>query len=294
MNATALIAEDEPILAQALSTMLLRLWPELHILPLAQDGGQAVEMALSHLPDVLFLDIQMPDRDGLDASQAIVEAWPTTRPLPLLVFVTAYDEHAVSAFERAAVDYVLKPVQTPRLAVTCERLVQLLKQRSPQQDEQTLDGLRTLYGTVAAQRDEEALPASGDVGDASEAGGINPPPASAPVTPLKVLQAAVANGLQIVQIEDVLYFEAADKYVRIVTNGRDVLAAADLLIRTPLRELVPRLDADQFWQIHRGIVVNIKAIERVSRVYGRLRVHVRGRPETLEVSRMYAHLFKAM
>ncbi len=285
MNATALIAEDEPILAQALSTMLLRLWPELQILPLAQDGGQAVEMALSSLPDVLFLDIQMPDRDGLDTSQAIVEAWPTTKPLPLLVFVTAYDEHAVTAFERAAVDYVLKPVQTARLAVTCERLIQLLKQRSPQQDDSTLDGLRTLYGAVAAQRDDDAAPAiSSDTNL----------PALAPTTPLKVLQAAVGNGLQIVQIEDVLYFEAADKYVRIVTNGKDMLAAADLLIRTPLRELVPRLDADLFWQIHRGIVVNVKAIERVSRVYGRLRVHVRGRPETLEVSRMYAHLFKAM
>ncbi len=285
MNATALIAEDEPILAQALSTMLLRLWPELQILPLAQDGGQAVEMALSSLPDVLFLDIQMPDRDGLDASQAIVEAWPTTKPLPLLVFVTAYDEHAVTAFERAAVDYVLKPVQTARLAVTCERLIQLLKQRSPQQDDSTLDGLRTLYGAVAAQRDDDTAPAISS--DTSL-------PALATTTPLKVLQAAVGNGLQIVQIEDVLYFEAADKYVRIVTNGKDMLAAADLLIRTPLRELVPRLDADLFWQIHRSIVVNVKAIERVSRVYGRLRVHVRGRPETLEVSRMYAHLFKAM
>lgn len=286
MNATALIAEDEPILAQALSNMLLRLWPGLQILPLAQDGGQAVEMALSHLPDVMFLDIQMPDRDGLDAAQAIVEAWPTTKPLPLLVFVTAYDEYAVTAFERAAVDYVLKPVQTPRLAVTCERLQQLLKQRSPQQDDRVLDGLRSLSSAPLHPLDQT-------LDEQPDAGQAMTPSSSTPLPPLKVLQAAVGNGLQIVQIEDVLYFEAADKYVRIVTANADA-HAAELLIRTPLRELVPRLDAHLFWQVHRSIVVNVKAIDRVTRVYGRLRVHVRGRPETLEVSRMYAHLFKAM
>lgn len=276
MNATALIAEDEPILAQALSNMLLRLWPGLQILPLAQDGGQAVDMALSSLPDVMFLDIQMPDRDGLDAAQAIVEAWPDGKPLPLVVFVTAYDEYAVTAFERAAVDYVLKPVQTARLALTCERLIQLLKQRSPQQEDGMLDALRAL---------------SAEPVDAGEVSGAQAP--ALPLRPLKVLQAAVGTGLQLVQIDDVQYFEAADKYVRIVCSQPGV-QAADLLIRTPLRELIPRLDADVFWQIHRGIVVNVTAIERVSREYGRLRVHLKGRPETLEVSRMYSHLFKAM
>lgn len=286
MNATALIAEDEPILAQALSTMLLRLWPELTILPLAQDGGQAVEVALSSLPDVMFLDIQMPDRDGLDAAQAIVEGWPDGKPLPLVVFVTAYDEYAVAAFERAAVDYVLKPVQTPRLAVTCDRLKQLLRQRSPQQEDGMLDALRSLSGTVGqAHQADEAAPA-----DTDDACG---PASHSPLPPLRVLQAAVGSGLQLVQIEDVQYFEAADKYVRIVT-GNPGTQAADLLIRTPLRELIPRLDADLFWQIHRSIVVNVKCIDRVSREYGRLRVHVKGRPDTLEVSRMYSHLFKAM
>jgi DNA-binding LytR/AlgR family response regulator len=275
MNATALIAEDEPILAQALSTMLLRLWPELTILPLAQDGGQAVDMALSSLPDVMFLDIQMPDRDGLDAAQAVVEGWPDGKPLPLVVFVTAYDEYAVAAFERAAVDYVLKPVQTPRLAVTCDRLKQLLRQRSPQQEDGMLDALRSLEA-AQAEADEASAPSG-----------------SSPLPPLRVLQAAVGSGLQLVQIEDVQYFEAADKYVRIVT-GNPSTQAADLLIRTPLRELIPRLDADLFWQIHRSIVVNVKCIDRVSREYGRLRVHMKGRPDTLEVSRMYSHLFKAM
>jgi DNA-binding LytR/AlgR family response regulator len=286
MNATALIAEDEPILAQALSTMLLRLWPELTILPLAQDGGQAVEVALSSLPDVMFLDIQMPDRDGLDAAQAIVEGWPDGKPLPLVVFVTAYDEYAVAAFERAAVDYVLKPVQTPRLAVTCDRLKQLLRQRSPQQEDGMLDALRSLSGTVGqTHQADEVAPA-----DTDDACG---PASHSPLPPLRVLQAAVGSGLQLVQVEDVQYFEAADKYVRIVT-GHPGTQAADLLIRTPLRELIPRLDADLFWQIHRSIVVNVKCIDRVSREYGRLRVHVKGRPDTLEVSRMYSHLFKAM
>lgn len=287
MNATALIAEDEPILAQALSTMLLRLWPELRILPLAQDGGQAVEVALSSLPDVMFLDIQMPDRDGLDAAQAVVEGWPDGKPLPLVVFVTAYDEYAVAAFERAAVDYVLKPVQTARLAVTCDRLKQLLKQRSPQQEDGMLDALRSLSGSGAVGQGPLAdEPTQADMDEAS-------PADSSPLPPLKVLQAAVGTGLQLVQIEEVQYFEAADKYVRIVTSNPGT-QAADLLIRTPLRELIPRLDADLFWQIHRSIVVNVKCIDRVSREYGRLRVHVKGRPETLEVSRMYSHLFKAM
>jgi DNA-binding LytR/AlgR family response regulator len=285
MNASALIAEDEPILAQALSNLLVRLWPALKVLPLAQDGGQAVDLALAHGPDVLFLDIQMPDRDGLDAASAIVEGWPAGKPLPLIVFVTAYDEYAVAAFERAAVDYVLKPVQSARLAVTVERLQKLLQQRTPQQEDGMLQALRNLSSsvgsTMAMAPDEAQLDPDGTGADASS------------LKPLKVIQVAVGTGLQIVQVDHVQYFEAADKYVRLVTlqPGTQV---ADLLIRTPLRELIPRLDADDFWQIHRSIVVNVHAIERVSREYGRLRVHVKGRSETLEVSRMYAHLFKAM
>lgn len=271
MNATALIAEDEPILAQALAAMLGRLWPELRLLPLAQDGEHAIELAQAEWPDVLFLDIRMPGLDGLEASEAIVDAWPPERALPLIVFVTAYDEHAVEAFERAAVDYVLKPVQTARLDTTCSRLRALLRQRAG--------------SPSAAAGDELALPAMQALQQASQ-----PRPAT---TPLSLIQASVGSGLQMVPIEDVLYFEAADKYVRVVTGSqRD--GAPDLLIRTPLRELVPQLDERQFWQVHRSAVVNVRAIDRVTRVGNRLRLNLRDRPEALEISRMYAWRFKAM
>lgn len=274
MKATALIAEDEPILAQALSSMLKRHWPDLTVLPIAIDGGQAVDSALADLPDVLFMDIQMPYCNGLDAAEQVMDQWPSDRPLPLLVFVTAYDEYAVPAFERAAVDYVLKPVQSERLAATCERLIRLLRLRSLEQPSQEVQDLPDSLTPLKALNTLD--------------------PATTPaLPPLKVIQAAVGTGLQLILVNDVLYFEAADKYVRIITERGDG-QGADLLIRTPLRELIPRLDADDFWQIHRSIVVSVRAIERVSRVYGRLRVHVRGRSETLEVSRMYAHLFKAM
>lgn len=278
MTVTALIAEDEPVLAQALATMLGRLWPELRLLPIAEDGGQALDMALDMLPDVLFLDIQMPERNGLEVAEMLADQWPDDRPLPRIVFVTAYDEYAVAAFERAAVDYVLKPVQSSRLATTCDRLRDQLSAQSPAtpaaQDVSLLAALQALQGAQGAQA-------------AAGQGGAQAQPL------LKVIQVAMGAGLQLVPVDDVLYFEAADKYVRIVTAQRDA-QAPELLIRTPLRELIPRLDGEQFWQVHRSVVVNVRAIEQVSRVYGRLRVHVRGRPETLEVSRMYAHLFKAM
>ena len=286
MTFSALIAEDEPILAQALSTQLQRLWPELRVWPVAMDGGEAVDRALAERPDVLFMDIQMPVLNGLEAAEQIMDQWPADHPLPLLVFVTAYDEYAVAAFERAAVDYVLKPVSGERLRQTCERLQRLLSSRQrtdttadeeddPLDDEQAAQALQTLQALQRAQAQQSGSQ-----------------PASCPLPTLKVIQAAIGQNLQMVQVQDVLYFEAADKYVRLITPARDT--SSELLIRTPLRELVPRLDPEEFWQIHRSLVVNVRAIDKVVRHNGRMRVHVRGREETLEVSRMYAHLFKAM
>jgi DNA-binding LytR/AlgR family response regulator len=300
MHATALIAEDEPILAQALSNQLSRHWPQLQLLPVATDGGQAIDTALAQLPDVLFMDIQMPVKNGLDAAEQIMDQWPASHPLPLLVFVTAYDEYAVPAFERAAVDYVLKPVQSERLAATCERLARLLRMRSldqatapptdatpaaPEVQEQALDALRALQSSTSPSAQEEADTDSDDVA---------PLPAVGTRPLLKIIQVAIGANLRMVSVDDVLYFEAADKYVRLVMANSDAPGVTDLLIRTPLRELVPRLDAEQFWQVHRSIVVRLSAIEQVSRQHGRLRVHIKGRSETLEVSRMHAHLFKAM
>lgn len=262
---TALIAEDEPVLADALLRQLHKLWPELHVQGTASDGLQASQAALAQLPDILFLDIHMPGANGLEVAEQVIDEWPIEQPLPLIVYITAFDEYAVAAFERAAVDYVLKPIRSERLALTCLRLQQQLSARQGStQDEPLTSKLLALRAPPTEQQE-----------------------------PLRVLQVAVGSSVYVIPVEDVVYFEAADKYVRIITTDKDS-AQPEKLIRTPLRELLPRLDQGLFWQIHRSHVVNVRAIERVSRQHQRLRVHLRGRQETLDISRMYAHLFKAM
>jgi DNA-binding LytR/AlgR family response regulator len=262
---TALIAEDEPVLADALMRHLHKLWPELQVQSVVTDGIQASQSALARHPDILFLDIHMPGATGLEVAEQVIDDWPIDKPLPLIVYITAFDEYAVSAFERAAVDYVLKPIRPERLAITCLRLqTQLTARQGNVNDEPMVSKMLSLRPTPAE-----------------------------PQEPLRVLQAAVGASVYVIPVEDVMYFEAADKYVRIITASIDV-NQPEKLIRTPLRELLPRLDQSLFWQIHRSLVVNVRAIERVSRQQHRLRVHLRGRSETLDVSRMYASLFKAM
>lgn len=268
MNALALIAEDEPLLANALARMLQRLWPELELLPTAPNGQAAINAAIEGLPDILFLDIQMPDVTGLDAADVILERWPDDRPLPLIVFVTAYDHYALAAFEHAAVDYVLKPVQATRLGTTISRLQAMLARRQ--------------------QTDNDPTPTREPATPPEELDIDHLPPRPEPLT---IIQVAAGQSLVMVPVDEVLCFEAAGKYVRLITER---VRHSELLIRTPLRELLPRLDSNRFWQIHRSAVVNVRAIERVIRDGGKLRVHIRGRSETLEVSRMYAHRFKAM
>jgi DNA-binding LytR/AlgR family response regulator len=262
MNLTALIAEDEPLLAGELSRELQSLWPELQLLGVAPHGAAAVEQALAQRPTVCFLDIRMPGMTGLEAARALAEEWPEDQPLPLLVFVTAYDQYALQAFEQAAVDYVLKPVQTERLAQTVARLkARLADKPAPMED--TLAQLRALLAPGAAA----AAPAR--------------------VQPLQLLQAAVGSTIHMVPVGEVLFFEAADKYVRAVT------AEKEHLLRISLRELMPQLDTGLFWQIHRGTIVRATAIERAVRdEVGKLTLHLRGSAEQLGVSRMYAHLFK--
>jgi len=257
---TALIAEDEPLLAQALQAELARAWPQLRIVATVGDGASAVREALARRPDVLFFDIRMPGLGGLEAAAQLADDWPEGEPFPALVFVTAYDQYAVQAFEAQAVDYVLKPVQSARLERTVARLQDQLSKRgdAPGLDE-AVDRLRHLLS---------AAPAS---------------------TRLKVIQASVGNSIRVVPVDDVLVFEAADKYVRVLTAGQEYL------IRTPLKDLLPQLDADEFWQVHRGTVVRAAAIDTVTRdEAGKLHLTLRGRPERLPVSRLYAHLFKAM
>jgi DNA-binding LytR/AlgR family response regulator len=258
---TALIAEDEPLLAQALQAELARAWPELRVLGAVGDGATAVAQALALLPEVLFFDIRMPGQSGLEAAAELADEWPQGQPFPALVFITAYDQHAVQAFEAQAVDYVLKPVQAGRLEKTVARVRALLAaRRGPESMDAALVQLRSLLAPGASAQ-----------------------------PPLKTIQASVGQAIHFVPVEEVVYFEAADKYVRVLT------AQHEYLIRTPLKELTPRLDPGDFWQVHRGTVVRADAIDSVTRdESGKLSLALRGRSEKLAVSRLYAHLFKAM
>jgi DNA-binding LytR/AlgR family response regulator len=267
-----LIAEDEPLLAEGLRADLAALWPALQVVALVGDGQRAVEQALALQPELCFFDIRMPGCSGLEAAQALAEDWPAgagSAPFPLLVFVTAYDAYALQAFEAQAVDYLVKPVDRTRLAACVARLQARLADRQPAADalQQTLVQLRSLLGATAA------------TGAATGA--------AAPR--LEVIQAQVGNLVHMVPVADVLYFEAADKYVRVVT------AAREHLVRASLRELLPQLDPAQFWQVHRGTVVQARAIATARREEsGKVTLTLRGRPETVTASRLYAHLFKGM
>ena len=273
----ALIAEDEPLLAAGLRADLAALWPELHVVATVADGLQAVSQALSLQPEVCFFDIRMPGCTGLEAAQALAEDWPDGAAFPLLVFVTAYDDYAQQAFEAQAVDYLVKPVDRQRLAGCVARLQARLAARAAAPVpgaaalEQTLTQLRGLLGA--------------GLGAGAGAGA-----GTGPATPrLAVIQAQVGNLVHLVPVEDVVYFEAADKYVRVIT------AAREHLIRMSLRELLPQLDAQQFWQVHRGTVVQARAITSARREEsGKVTLQLRGRSETLTASRLYAHLFKGM
>jgi len=273
---TALIAEDEPLLAQALKAELAAAWPELQIVATAGDGRSAVREALRLLPQVLFFDIRMPGLDGLGAAAELADSWPADEaPMPQLVFVTAYDEYAARAFEAQAIDYVLKPVQPDRLRKTVARLQQALAARQPAATPALADA--ALEQTLAQWR--QVLGAAGVAA---------PTPAPAP---LRMIAASDAGGstVRMVPIDEVLYFEAADKYLRVLT------AMHEYLIRTPLKQLLPQLDADTFWQVHRAVVVRSSAVESVHRdEAGKLHLMLRGRAEKIPVSRLYAHLFRAM
>lgn len=282
MNATAIIAEDEPLLAAALRVELQQAWPGLEVLEMVGDGASAVRSALAHRPDVLFFDIRMPGQTGLEAAADLADAWPEGgKPFPALVFVTAYDQYAVQAFETQAVDYVLKPVQRARLARTVAKLQQQLAGRVQAAATAPASDTAGLDATLAQLR---ALLAAGAPLGAGQAAAS---PAGA--APLKVIQASVGTSIRMVPVDEVDYFEAADKYVRVLAG------AHEYLIRTPLKELLPQLDAQRFWQVHRGTVVRAEAIETVTRdEAGKLYLHLRGRADRVTVSRLYAHLFKAM
>jgi DNA-binding LytR/AlgR family response regulator len=262
MSPRAVIAEDEPLLAAALARELAAVWPELEIVATAANGIEALDAILAHRPDVAFLDIRMPGKTGLDVAAELGDAWPADVPMPALVFVTAYDEHALAAFELAAADYVLKPVKRERLAKTVERLK--ARGAHPATDE----GLERVAAALA------------QLGFSS---------AGAPPERLRFLQAGVGNAVKVISVEEVCYFQAADKYVAAVTRE------GESLLRVSLKELMPQLDAQLFRQVHRGTVVNLREVTVAVRDdAGHVTLKLRSRPETLAVSRVFAALFKPM
>jgi DNA-binding LytR/AlgR family response regulator len=245
---TAIIAEDEPMLRAQLRARLAEVWPELSLLGEAENGQEAIELIEAHRPDVAFVDIRMPLRTGLDVARAVGGRTH-------VVFVTAYDEYAVAAFEEGAVDYVLKPVTAERLAKVVARLKTRLA--LPPLD------LAALLERLGARES-----ASG---------------------PLRWIRASQGNVLQMIAVDDVLYFQAEDKYTKVVTG------AAEALIKKPIRELYDELDPELFWQIHRATIVNLRAISKVERDWrDQPVITLRDRPEKLVVSRTFAHRFKTM
>jgi DNA-binding LytR/AlgR family response regulator len=252
--ATALIADDEPALARALATRLAEAWPELKVVHIARQGLEAAERIAALQPDLAFLDIQMPGLTGLEVAQGIEGA---TR----VVFVTAYDEYAVQAFDQAALDYLLKPVAPERLARCVERLQAALARPAPADD----DGQRLL---AALQRLAPAMAAQ---------------------PRLRWVRASVGELTHQVPVDEVLFFRADDKYTVVQTS------TAEYLIRTPIVELVAQLDPDGFAQVHRATVVNLARLAGTRRdEASRLWLRLQGWPHELPVSRAYVHLFKAM
>ncbi|HEU4851438.1 MAG TPA: LytTR family DNA-binding domain-containing protein [Telluria sp.] len=257
MNIRAIIAEDEPVLAATLQHSLARLWPELEVVASCPNGIEAVARSLELKPEVLFLDIKMPGPTGLEAAEELAEHWPDGEPFPLVVFVTAYDEYAIAAIEGDAVDYVLKPVSDERLSKTVARLRQRLASRGP--------GMDGLLAQLRAMVPEAAAPR------------------------LNIIRAAVGNQVRMIPVAEVVYFEAVDKYVNVVT------ADGEALIRVSLKELLPQLDPDVFWQVHRGTIVNSHCVASAARDEGgKITLNLRKRPEKLRVGPLYASLFRQM
>ena len=238
---------------EQLRARLTEVWPELQVLAEAKNGEEAVSAVRQHQPDLAFLDIRMPGMTGIEAAQQIGDACH-------IVFITAYNEYAVDAFEHGAVDYVLKPAESERLAITVARLKQRIGSRP--------SDLGAMLTQLSARLDRVSAP---------------------PGSHLQWIQATVGQQLRLIPTAEILFFRSDEKYTRVQTESFEAL------IRKPIKELTDELDPAQFWQIHRATIVNAKAIAGVTRDFrGRQLVLVKGHPEKLEVSRNYTHLFKQM
>ncbi|MGI4716759.1 MAG: LytR/AlgR family response regulator transcription factor [Janthinobacterium lividum] len=233
-------------------------WPELEIIGEAKNGEEAVELVEQLQPDLTFLDIRMPGKTGMEAARDIGDR-------SQIVFVTAYDQYAVEAFERGAIDYVLKPTEPERLKLTVDRLKERLKARLERPGEKVNDSVQQMLSQLA---EKIAAPKQKH---------------------LQWIQASIGQDLRMIPVEDILFFRSDEKYTCVQT------ATFEALIRKPVRDLAEELDPSLFWQIHRATLVNVNAIEGVTRdIRGRHLVMVKGRPEKLEVSRSFLHLFKQM
>lgn len=285
--ARAVIADDERLMREQLRARLAEVWPALEIVAEAKNGIEAVQLVDALRPDIVFLDIRMPGLTGVDAARQIAQLPPRAGDgdddgvadddelLPEIVFITAYDQYAVEAFEQGVADYVLKPAERERLLLTVQRIQKRLAAR------------RGDAGAAASQPGADA-PAGPHLQQLLHklAAGLNP--GGAPQY-LQWIQATVGQAIQMLPVDDVLFFISDEKYTRVQT------AQVEALIRKPIKELVDELDPRCFWQIHRSTLVNIKAVAGVTRDFrGRQIVSVKGRPDKLEVSRSYSGLFKGM
>lgn len=257
---TAIIADDERLMRDLLRTRLSQVWPDLTIVGEAKNGDEAVQLVDELKPDLTFLDIRMPGKTGMEAARDIGDA-------SQVVFVTAYDQYAVEAFERGAIDYVLKPPEQERLKITVERLKERLATPA-----QAATAAVNVSDTVTAMLSQLAEKIAA------------PKPKY-----LQWIQASIGQDLRMIPVEEILFFRSDEKYTCVQTEKFEAL------IRKPVRDLAEELDPSLFWQIHRATLVNVNAIEGVTRdIRGRHLVLIKGRPEKLEVSRSFLHLFKQM
>jgi len=262
----AVIADDERLMREQLRARLSEVWPELELVAEAKNGVEAVALVNQHRPELVFLDIRMPGLTGVEAAKQIAQMEVgADELLPEIVFITAYDQYAVEAFEQGVADYVLKPAERERLLVTVDRIKKRLAQRAA--GEATGGApLQQLLHQLSAKLNPGGTPQY-----------------------LQWIQASVGQAIQMIPVEDVLFFISDEKYTRVQT------ATLEALIRKPIKELIDELDPQLFWQIHRSTLVNVKAIAGVTRDFrGRQIVAVKGHKGQLEVSRSYLGLFKGM
>lgn len=254
---TALIADDEPLLRESLARLLSSAWPELEVVAQARNGREAIDLFERHTPDVCFLDVQMPGKTGVEAAQHIGRR-------AHLVFVTAFVEYAIQAFEQGALDYLVKPVEPARLAETVSRVQERIRLSQPAADTEAL--LRQLAQALN--------PANGGK--------------------LRWVRASVGQTVRLIPVEDIDYLRADEKYTQVAWKD-EAGQPKEALIRTALKDLIPQLDAEQFVQVHRSVVVNLRAVSHVTRGENETAdVHLKARKEVLPVSRTYLHLFKQM